>query len=342
MRRTWSARVALLALACAGPQPAPPPLPAVAFSGKSAFAHLGLLVSIGPRVSGTPGAAAARGYLRDALGQLGVPVGGQSTEIDFPLPTGRVRFENVIGTIPGASPDLVVLAAPYDSQPTQGSVFLGANDGASGAALLLELARVLGERPLPYTVLLAFLDGESPRRPDQSLMEGLTGSRLLARELSRAGSLERVRIAVYLNRVADENLVVARDLYSQRRYRDAFFDAAARMGHGDLFPTQQAQGRPVAGHRAFLELDMRRAVAIVDERSPAADGGPDDLSHCSARSLGVVGAVTEVALRGLAESWLKLDRYGSRPAAADPAPAESPAVPLPDAASPTAPGEPAP
>jgi hypothetical protein len=187
-------------------------------------------------------------------------------------------------------------------------------------------------------VQLAFLDGESPRSPEQSLMEGLTGSRLLVNELEDAGALGRVRLAVYFNQVADADLTVTRDLYSYRPYRDAFFDAAARIGYGDAFPRQAAQGEPVGGHRAFLALGVRRAVAIVDDRF-GGDEPPgthwhterDDLPQCSAASLGAVGAVTEVALRSMAERWQKTDRYRS------PAPAEASEAP----AQPETPPEPA-
>jgi hypothetical protein len=160
--------------------------------------------------------------------------------------------------------------------------------------------------------------------------------------MEAAGTLGRVRLAVYFNQVADADLTVTRDLYSYRPYRDAFFDAAARIGYGDAFPRQSAQGEPVGGHRAFLAMGVRRAVAIVDDRF-GGDEPPgthwrterDDLAQCSAASLGAVGAVSEVALRSMAERWQKTDRYRSPPAPTSEPPAE-PAGP-PDAPSAPAP-----
>src|SRR6185436_13466851 len=68
---------------------------------------------------------------------------------------GPLALTHLVATLPGTSPDRVVLIAPYD-----GFSFVGANDGASGAALLLELARTFAGRPLPYTIELVWLEGE--------------------------------------------------------------------------------------------------------------------------------------------------------------------------------------
>ena len=89
--------------------------------------------------------------------------------------------------------DLVVLAAPFDSRHFESFTHLGVNNGASGAALLLEMARVLKINPLPYTVWLAFLDGEAAHaedaRPDDVGMVRATGVLALGNIASRVMGL---------------------------------------------------------------------------------------------------------------------------------------------------------
>ena len=162
-------------------------------------------------------------------------------------------------TISGSDPPsssvtrLIVLAAPYDTRPFESFRFVGANDGGSGAALLLEIARNLTERPLAYTVRIYFLDGEAPQlaeEPDRT-RKGLFGSRSLARDLVEEQQLAKIRLLVVFNRVADADLRIARDLYSHRIYRDEFWRAGARLDA--LRPTV----RQVVVHAAAA-LETRR------------------------------------------------------------------------------------
>ena len=85
--------------------------------------------------------------------------------------------------MPGESDDLVVLAAPFDSRHFESFTHVGANNGASGAALLLEMARVLSVDPIPYTVWLAFLDGEAAHAEDARPDQRFLGSRALVSEI---------------------------------------------------------------------------------------------------------------------------------------------------------------
>lgn len=323
---------ALLAAAlggCAEAPVAPPldptraPAPHPDFSGEAAFGHLEQLVAIGPRVSGTEGGESARAYLRGQLEGLGLEVLEQAGEVE--VEEGEsVSVTNLVAVVPGASTDLVVLAAPYDSQPFD-FPFVGANDGASGAALLLELARVLAEHPLPYTTWLAFLDAEAPRVPDQSDAQGFSGTKILVTELATAERMESVRLAVYFNQVADRELTITRDLRSHRRYRNAFFAAARRLGHAEAFPESGPFESPLGGHLGFLSLRMRRVLLITDSRF-GGDEPPgthshteqDDLESCSAESLATVGRVSEAALRDITGTLAKIDRFARRPVPPEP------------------------
>lgn len=260
-------------------------------------------MALGPRAPGSEGAAAARAYLGAELRRLGLA----------PSEHGEIA-RNVVAEIPGESSDLLVLMAPYDSQGFEEFRFVGANDGASGAAMLIELARLLALKPLPFTVQLAFTGADH-----QIGDEVLQGSEQRVLALEEEGRLGDVRLAVYWNQVADLDLTITRDLRSSRFYRDTFFRAARRLGYPREFPTAQPYGSPMGGHLAFRLAGMRDVVALIDDRfggdeSPGvfAHTEEDDLAHCSAASLEAVLAVSEAGLRDIANLLAKLDERSRR------------------------------
>jgi Zn-dependent M28 family amino/carboxypeptidase len=345
----------LLGEACGTPAvPAAPPeagpvLPEALAPG-SAWSHLEALAAIGPRATGSAGAERARSYIAGQLASLGIRV-----EDDLPLPAAAASGapasqpgdagaegqpqpagagpepRNVVGVVPGASEDLILLVAPYDAAPSDVPGSIGANDGASGAAVLLALAGVLERAPLPYTTWLLFLDGEAPGADGAG---ALRGSRAAARRLALSGQAPRVRLLVALNRVCDRDLRVARDLLSNRAYREEFWRAAQRLGYRELFEQDRFE-QPPASHWPFLEVGVR-SVALVDSSFAAEPpGGPtaqapaaaeaDDLAHCSPQSLASVSAVTLDALEAITRRLAKIDRFSAAPdlALTRPAPGEA-------------------
>jgi hypothetical protein len=341
-------------LACrSAPAPVPPPPDATgdglvgAFSADRAWKHLEALAAIGSRASGTEGAAKARAYVRDELTSLGLEVESRSTTAAFdsgvPLDFELVNLE---ATIPGDSPDLIVLAAPYDSAYHESFEYLGVNDGASGAALLLELARVLASNPLPYTVRLYFLDGEAPlgRGGAENAETQLLGSMAAATVLESRQELAATRLLLLVNRVSDADLRIARDRFSHRTYRDAIWRAAAELGYVDVFPPVLEFEAPVAGHRSFIDRGMRRTVAIVDphfggEEAPGlADHSEEDtLDRSSPRSLEIVGKVILAGLESITAQLVKIDRFSESPVVVEPEPAPPAESTPPEAESDTAP-----
>jgi glutaminyl-peptide cyclotransferase len=326
----------ILWLAC-GSAPAPPPLPRAplegrvrAFSAERAWKHLEALAAIGPRASGTEGAAKARAYLRDELTSLGFEVASNSSTVSFDSgDQPDIELVNLEVTIPGDSPGLIVLVAPYDSAYHESFEYLGVNDGASGAALLLELARVLHSNPLPYAIRLYFLDGEAPLGrggPDDKKVR-LLGSTLAAATLESRGELAAIRLLIAMNRVSDADLRIARDRFSHRTYRDAIWRAAAELGYVEAFPPGEKFEAPLAGHRPFIDRGMRRAVAIVDphfgdEEAPdfAEHSEEDTLDRSSPRSLEVVGKVTLAGLESISARLVKIDRFSRAPGVVEPEP----------------------
>jgi hypothetical protein len=295
-------------LVCSSPPPPPPPPPTPEFSPDAAWEHLRALAEIGPRVPGTPGAAAAREYLRSRLDSLGIGVTEDVVTVEDRGDGQPIEVANLVGSIPasGDSPDLFLLAAGYDTTRFESFPFAGVNSGASGTALLLDLARGLAENPLPYGVRVVFLGAEAPQG-DVLPEKALWSSRLLVERLRERGELERVRLAVYFDQVADTDLTIARDLRSHRRYRDLFFQSARELGLDAVFPPNAPFESVVTGHLAFWSVHFRRVVAITDPRYGGSDPPgtywhteQDTLERCSPQSLDAVGRVSRRALTEIA------------------------------------------
>lgn len=320
--------LAVVAWGCGSPPPAPraeqgqPGLDQ--FSEQRAWADLQALTAVGPRPTGSKGSRQARLYLREQLAKLD---GVQAQELATPVDVeglGRVDLRHVVANVPGPSPDLFVLVAPYDSSRIEGISFVGANDGASGAAVVLELVRVLSHRGLPYSLRALFLDGEGRLGRGEGAnaeLRGL-GSRTMAARMAEAGELAHVRLLVAFNRVCDADLRIARDIGSHRMHREEFWKAAARQGHEDAFVPAQPFESLQESHVAFRERGVRPVVAIADsafggDAPPGiyADTEQDDLAHCAPQSLATVGQVSLEAIETIAARLAKIDRFTRSPLA---------------------------
>jgi len=302
--------------------PAPPPgagRPVVAepFSLERAWAHLVALSDLGPRPAGSDANREALEYIRTRLEELGLELIEVESGEDPEQEGGEsvVRVSHLSARIPGESPDSIMLLAHYDTFDRSP----GANQGASGPAVLLELARQLVERPLPYTVEIVFLDGDMGHSEDQPDVPLSEGGQIMARHLAQAGTLDVVRLAVVFGQVGDADLTIARDLHSQRIHREVFFDVAEALGLGDSFPRGRGYVESPASHRALRDAGMPRVVLIHDpwyggdEVPGEYHGGEHDVrDHCAPQSLHTVGVVTLASLRQIAAQLEKVDRVSGR------------------------------
>jgi len=326
--------------------PAPAEVPPGAFSGQRAWSDLEALADLGPRPIGSSGAEDARKLILSTLEREGITARTVTTTVDS-SELGPLTLTHVVARLPGASPDRLVLIAPYDSGLYDGFDFVGVNDGASGAALLLELARALSERERHYTVELVWLQGEGRLGRGSESERDLRwqGSRSLAARWAEEGRLGPIRLLAVFNRVCDADLRIARDLGSHRVHRDEFWTAARRTGHADVFPTDRGYEGVTSSHLAFRKVGVRPVVAIEDtafggDEVPGLYAGNegDVLAHCSPDSLAAVGEVTVEALGAISVRLAKIDRFASSPSA------EPDAAEVGEESAPPAPGseEPAP
>ena len=294
MRPLILALVGLLASAAVSAQ-AP-----TAFDSSKAWEHLRQQVAIGPRPSGSAGNLKNREYITKTLAAIGLKTVEQAWEAMTPL--GPIKMVNLIATIPGRRPERIILASHFDTKLFREFRFVGASDGASSTATLLELARVLKARPqLPFTIELLFLDGEEAtgewRDPDHTY-----GSRHYVEVARQTGTLKSLKAMILLDMVGDRQLNIRRESTSTPWLSDIIWNTARRLGHQASFISESMAVED--DHMHFLKAGIP-SVDIIDLDYPAWHTAQDTLDAVSARSLQVVGDVVVAALPEIEQRLLK-------------------------------------
>ncbi len=270
------------------------------FDSARAWEHLRKQVGFGPRPSGTPAIVETRKYIVEQLKASGIEAKEQAFIGMTPL--GEVSMANVIATIPGRRPERLVLASHYDTKLYREFRFVGANDGASSTAALLELGRLLKARQNELTIELLFLDGEEARMTEWRGTDNTYGSRHYVQAAQKSGSLKTLRALVLLDMVGDRDLLIKRDSNSTPWLVDTIWAVAARLGHSSTFSSQLTVIED--DHIPFLRAGVA-AVDIIDLENPTWHTPQDDLEHVSARSLQVVGDVVLAAIPEIEKQLLR-------------------------------------
>jgi len=269
--------------------------PPGSFDGERAFADLQRLVAFGPRPSGSAALEQSREWITSRLRAAEIPVSDDSFIATTPV--GPIRMNNVIGRIAGASSSIVIIAGHYDTKRLTG--FVGANDGGSSAAFLLEIGRVLAQRRNVLSCWLVLFDGEEAVR-HWSTADGLYGSRHFAAELATQGIQPQIKAVIVVDMIADAHLDIHREAHSTPWLADLLFSEASRLGYGRYFLEQP---RAIEDdHIPFLDLGIP-ALDIIDLHY-----GPfnfywhslfDTPDKCSPASMGIVGAVVSRSIQEL-------------------------------------------
>jgi Zn-dependent M28 family amino/carboxypeptidase len=222
-----------------------------------------------------------------------------------PVVRAQHPHRNVVGRIPGSAPGTVVVGAHHDTKDIPG--FVGANDGASGVALVLELARQLTPRLQGPSIELAFFDAEEARGGRPFDLDGARGSSQYVRYARRGGlqgspPLARIRAMVLFDLVGDCDLGLPREGNSDPGLYRLFSDAARELG---VSPSPFAgMTAPILDDHISFENAGIPSVALVDfQYGPGPVPGAfwhtrrDSLAHVCARSLDAVGETALLALR---------------------------------------------
>jgi len=257
--------------------------------GTRAFEDLKAMVAIGPRPAGSAAIRQTRAYITRQMRAAGLTVSEQAFMATTPV--GQVPMANLIVTLPGKRPERIIISSHYDTKPESGFVFVGANDGASSTALLMELARVLKGTPREFTYELVFFDGEEAWGDWNT---GNTfGSRHYVEAAQKAGTLAGVKAMILLDMIGERGVEIRKDLNSTGWLNEIIWRTAARLGHQRTF---------VAGttaveddHMPFLKAGVP-AVDLIDLDYPAWHTAGDTLDKVDARALQIVGDVVVAAL----------------------------------------------
>jgi len=271
---------------CSAQAPAAP-----TFDGTRAFADLKAMVEMGPRPSGTPAIEKNRDYIRKELTAAGLKVEDQAW--DAKTPRGVIHMVNLRATLPGAAQGRgrIVIGGHYDTKPMSGITFVGASDGASSAAFLLEIARSLKGRSNPLPIEVLFLDGEEAVVAWEG-QDHTYGSRYYVEQLKKAGTVKDVRAFVLVDMIGDRDLGIRREENSTPWLKDAIWGAAKRLGRSEFIHEET----PIEDdHLEFLAAGIE-SVDIIDLDDPEWHTAGDAMDNVSPRSLQAVGDVFLAAL----------------------------------------------
>jgi glutaminyl-peptide cyclotransferase len=270
---------------------------AARFDERRAFADLRAQVALGER----PAGSAANQRLVALLARRLRDAGVQDVAIQRPN-------RNVVGTIPGSEPGAIVLGAHHDTKDQIPGRFVGANDGASGVAVVLELARALPDRVDGPAIEIALFDAEEARGDRAFTEDGTRGSDQYVRYSAAGGEqgsppLDEVDAMVLFDLVGDCELQIPREENSDAALYDRFRDAALQLDpEGDGEPFVGETSSILDDHIPFAEAGTP-AVDLIDfTYGPGGSPGAywhtdeDDLEHVCPQSLAAVGRPAVVAL----------------------------------------------
>ncbi|MCH7867935.1 MAG: M28 family peptidase [Myxococcales bacterium] len=290
------------------------------FFAPAAWRHMRALNKIGSRVSGSEGSAQFRKYLRSSLSEFEIEL--KEREVSVADNAGKsFKLTHLTAVIPGHSRDVLLLAAHYDTSPEALSAPSLNDQRASGAALLLELARVLAAGTTPsYTIWLSWIDGDaleaSPGTPSQARL----GSQSLLEEWIVEQEFSRIRSAIFFGNVGERDRPVVRDINSPRIYREIFWESAHDLGYVETFPADSHYEELETGRKIFAEASLRASIALANQQCSQAEapvaasrseigGQPRRLSA----GFEAVGNVTLEALARIAGRLQKIDHFAQSP-----------------------------
>jgi glutaminyl-peptide cyclotransferase len=263
---------------------APPPEKTGGFDGARAFEHVAKQVGFGPRPSGSEALGRLQEYIQSELTSYGCKVDTDSFAAD--TPAGRLPMKNIVAKIPGDRPGIIMLATHYDTKRLEN--FVGADDGASSTAVMLELARLLCGKHGGYQVWVTFFDGEEAVKFIWQDPDNRYGSRQMAAKLAMSGDLQKTKAVLLADMVGSRSLRFRRETNSTKALTDLIWSTAARLGYSNIFVNEST---PIEDdHIVFLKRGVP-AVDVIDFEIPYWHTVQDTIDKVSAKSLAITGHV---------------------------------------------------
>src|SRR6266852_5930070 len=263
---------------------APPPEKTGGFDGKRAFTHVAKQVGFGPRPSGSLALVPLQEYMQTELKSYGCRVEVDSFTAD--TPAGRLPMKNIVAKIPGEKSGVILLGTHYDTKRLEN--FVGADDGGSSTAVMLELARLLCAQRGRYAVWIAFFDGEEAVNPEWHDPDNSYGSRQMAARLATSGELGKIKAFLLADIVGTKVLRFKRDSYSTKPLVDLVWATAAKLGYSSTFVEDASE--ILDDHKSFVKRNVP-SVDVIDLEIPYWHTTEDTLDKISAKSLAITGHV---------------------------------------------------
>ena len=294
--RVWAAALVLSCLACDS-GPAPAQNVNVSWDARRGYQYLQKICEIGPRISGTEGMIRQQQLIIDHFRQFGCEIRAQAFDAPHPL-TGRpVRMTNLVISFNPTAKHRVLVACHYDTRPYPDrdrlrprGTFIGANDGASGVALMMEMAHHMKTIQPRYGVDFVMFDGEELVYSSRD--KYFLGSEYFAKWYRDNPPSHQYVCGVVVDMVADKRL----ELYIERNSAKlapevtrSVWATARRMRVSEFIAREKYEVRD--DHLPLNQIADIPTCDIIDFDYPYWHTTRDTPRSCSAASLSKVGRV---------------------------------------------------
>jgi glutaminyl-peptide cyclotransferase len=284
------------------------------------FAVLGLLVCVGPAHAQSFNSARAMQYTREVVAFGPRPIGSSNHKklesyilahlksdhvedeaFTADTPEGKFPVRNIVAKFPGTREGIIVIAGHYDTNyPLRDAGYVGANDGGSSTAILLELANQLrGKKREGYSVWLLWTDGEEAVK-NWTATDSLYGVRHITDKWQKDGTLKNIKAFLLADMIGDADLNVDRDANSTPWLEDMVYQAATQLGYQSHFFARTITVED--DHLPFVQrgvpsadlIDLDYGYGNVFHHTPQ-----DTMDKLSPKSIEIVGNVILETVRML-------------------------------------------
>jgi glutaminyl-peptide cyclotransferase len=268
------------------------------FDSARSMQYVKEIVALGPRPIGSANHKKVEDYLQSHL--KGDVVEDDSFTID--TTEGKFPVHNIIAKYPGTKDGIIVIASHYDTNyPLRDTAYVGANDGASSSALLLEIANQLrGKKRDGYSVWLLWDDAEEAIRMPWTDTNSVYGVRHLAEKWQSDGTSKKIKAFLLADMIGDADLNIERDQDSTPWLEDMIYQAARRVGYQSHF---FARSIPMDDdHIPFMKMGIPSADLIDFDYGYGNvfwHTTQDTVDKLSPKSLEIVGTVILETVRML-------------------------------------------
>ena len=285
---------------------------AVSFDADSAYKFVAEQVAFGPRVPGSEGHSRCVDYLAMRLKNAGAEVSVTDTVVTD-VENRRMPVRNITGVFNPNGKRRVLLVAHYDTRPwadkdanraNHNRAIDGANDGASGVAVLLEIARQIDQLPDNLSVEMLFVDAEDSGLYDGDDASWCVGSQLWA--AMRKPTDAKIDYGILLDMVGGRDAQFNREYFSElyaQAVNQRIWQAAKRAGYGSRFP-DEIGGAVNDDHVYLMQAGFPVADIIECNSAETESFNPtwhtmdDNLDNIDRTTLKIVGEVVINTLQG--------------------------------------------